>query len=174
MPYITPEIQALVGATGPVQTAPLPLGADTLRRFTQAVMEPDPMHWDESAALARGYPGVMAPPLQPQHLFVRLAGTPDPFDKFRDDPDWDGMGGAGNTGLPKVELPLKRLLNGGYRCEFFQLAQVGDLISRQSRYSSITERESSSGPMVFIDTETSYTNQRGQTLMRIVQTTIAR
>ncbi len=174
MSYITPEIQALVGTTGPVQTAPLPLGADTLRRFMQAVMDPNPVHWDEAAARAQGYGGVVAPPLQPQHLFQRAPGTPDPFDTFKDNPDWDGMGGGSRTGLPPVELPLKRLLNGGYACEFYQLAEVGDLISRQSRYSRISERESSSGPMVFIDTETTYTNQHGATLMRIVQTTIAR
>ncbi|HAJ14214.1 MAG TPA: hypothetical protein DCM06_16880 [Comamonadaceae bacterium] len=172
--YITPEIQALVGVTGPVQTAPLPLGADTLRRFMQAVMDPNPVHYDEAAAKAAGFAGVVAPPLQPQHLFQRAPGSPDPFEKFKENADWDGMGGGGNTGLPKVELPLKRLLNGGYSCEFYQLAQVGDLISRQSRYKSITERESSSGPMVFINIETTYTNQNGATLMRVVQTTIAR
>ncbi len=174
MPYITPEIQALVGVSAPLQTAPLPLGADTLRRFNQAVMETDSIHWNEASALDRGFEGVVAPPLQPTHLFVRESGTPDPFDRFKDNADWDGMGGGGNNGLPKVELPLKRLLNGGYECEFLQLAKVGDVVSRQLRYAEISEREGSSGPMVFIKVETTYTNQHGEKLMRLVHTTIAR
>lgn len=174
MPYITPEIQALVGVTGPLQTATLPLGPDTLRRFTQAISETDPIHWDNQAARSQGYAGVVAPPLQPTHLFTRASGTPDPFERFKEDADWDGMGGGSTTGLPKVELPLKRLLNGGYACEFFRLAEVGDVVSRQARYAEISEREGSSGAMVFIKVETTYTNQRGETLMRLVHTTIAR
>jgi len=138
MSHITPAMQALIGVAGEVQTAPTPLGPDTLRRFTQAVMESDPVHWDPIEA------------------------------------DWDGMGGTVSKGLPSLNLPFKRLLNGGYACEFFQLAQLGDLVSRQSRYVELSERESSSGPMIVFKTETLYTNQHGEKLLRIVHTELAR
>lgn len=174
MPYITPEIQALIGVPGEVQTAPTPLGPDTLRRFVHAVMEPDPIHWDAESAAARGHDTLVATPLQPLHLFVRAAGTPDPFDRFREQPDWDGMGGTATKGLPTLDLPLKRRLNGGYACEFFQMAKIGDTVSRQSRYVEITERDGSKGPMVITKTETVYTNQLGQKLLRIVHTEIIR
>jgi hydroxyacyl-ACP dehydratase HTD2-like protein with hotdog domain len=84
------------------------------------------------------------------------------------------MGGTINRGLPKLNLPFKRLLNGGYACEFYRFAKVGDTVSRQSRYLEISEREGSSGPMIITKTETVYTNQAGERLLRIVHTEIAR
>jgi acyl dehydratase len=174
MPYITDDMRALIGVPGELQTAPYPLGPDTLRRFVQAVGEQDPMHWDPQAARERGHETLVSPPLHPLHLFVRAPGTPDPFERFREEADWDGMGGTINRGLPKLKLPFKRLLNGGYACEFYRLARLGDTISRQSRYIEITEREGSSGPMVITKIETLYTNQDGQKLVRIVHTEIAR
>lgn len=174
MSYITSEMTALIGVPGEVQTAPVPLSADMLRRFTQAVMESDPVHWDPIEAAARGYATPVATPLQPLHLFTRAAGTPDTFEKFKDSPDWDGMGGTVSKGLPSLKLPFKRLLNGGYACEFFRFAQLGDVISRQSTYIDLAERESSSGPMIVFKTETIYTNQNGEKLLRIVHTELAR
>lgn len=174
MSHITPAMQALIGVAGEVQTAPTPLGPDTLRRFTQAVMESDPVHWDPIEAQRRGFGVPVATPLQPMHLFARPAGTSDTFERFQHKPDWDGMGGTVSKGLPSLNLPFKRLLNGGYACEFFQLAKLGDLVSRQSRYVELSERESSSGPMIVFKTETLYTNQHGEKLLRIVHTELAR
>ena len=174
MSYIAPEMKALIGVPGEVQTAPTPLGPDTLRRFTQAVMESDSAHWDPIEAERRGYGVPVATPLQPMHLFARAAGTPDTFERFQQMPDWDGMGGTVSKGLPSLNLPFKRLLNGGYACEFFRLAKLGDVVSRQSRYVEISEREGSSGPMIIFKTETIYSNQDGEKLLRIVHTELAR
>ena len=170
---LTDEVRALVGVTGPRRVAPEPVGADTLRRFAQAAMELDPIHWDEAAARARGYERVVAPPLFPLHAFPRPAGTPDPLDALADDPDWDGIE-LTEDGLPPVEVPLPRLLNGGVAAEVFALARVGDTIAAQSRYADISEREGSSGPMVFVVVETDYTNGDGALLLRTRTTMIAR
>ena len=62
MSYIAPEMKALIGVPGEVQTAPTPLGPDTLRRFTQAVMESDSAHWDPIEAERRGYGVPVATP----------------------------------------------------------------------------------------------------------------
>jgi len=176
MTYVTDEIRALIGLKGPVQTATEPLTQDALRRFVQAVMEDDPSHWDEDEAHRRyGAGGAVAPPLYPMHAFRRPAGTPDPLDLLRDDPDWDGATtGSGIGGLPPVDLPLERILNGGVEAEFFALARVGDVISAQAEYLDITEREGRSGPMVMIKVRTTYTNQNGQILTRITLTVIRR
>lgn len=174
MSHITPEMRALIGVAGELQTATHPLSPDMLRRFTQAVMEPDPLHWDPIEAQRRGFPSPMATPLQPVHLFPRAAGTPDTFERFKEQPDWDGMGGTVSKGLPNLKLPFKRLLNGGYACEFYRFAALGDVVSRQSRYIDISERETSTGPMIIIKTETIYTNQNGEKLLRIVHTELAR
>jgi hypothetical protein len=176
MALVTEAIRGLIGATGPVQTAPAPISEDGLRRFVHAVMEGDPVHWDAGAANARYGPGgVVATPLYPGHAARRPAGTPDPLDRLADDPDWDGAGGGGGFGgLPPVELPLNRILNGGTEAEFLALARVGDVISWQARYADISEREGRSGPMVLVKVETSYTNQDGQLLARVTMTLIRR
>ena len=55
MAYVTDEVRALIGVEGPRFTAPAPLGADELRRFVQAAMEENPVHWDADAARAGRY-----------------------------------------------------------------------------------------------------------------------
>ena len=172
-PVLTDELRAFVGVSGPRRAAPERVGADTLRRFAQAAMEDDPIHWDEEAARARGYDGVVAPPLFPLHAFPRPAGTPDPLDALRDDPDWDGIELV-EDGLPPLEIPLPRLLNGGVAAEVFALARVGDLIHAQSRYADVSEREGSSGPMVFVVVETDYSTGDELLLLRTRTTMIAR
>ena len=57
MTFVTDEIRALVGVPGPLFSAPGPLGADELRRFVQAVLETDPVHWDAESAACRTYRG---------------------------------------------------------------------------------------------------------------------
>ena len=170
---LTPEVRALVGVEGPVRTAPAPLGRDTLRRFVQAAMEIDPIHWDDDAARARGHDGVVAPPLFPLHAFPRPDGAPDPFDALATDPDWDGIELV-EDGLPPLDVPLPRLLNGGVAAEVFALARVGDRLSAQSRYAEITERAGRAGPMVFVVVETDYRDQDDRLLLRTRTTMIAR
>jgi acyl dehydratase len=175
MTYVTEDIKALVGSKGPVETAAVPIDADMLRRFVQGVMEPDPAHWDEEVATIRfGEGGIPAPPLFPGHAFRRAPGDPDPLDRLAEEPDWDGAGGGGIGGLPMIDLPLKRILNGGTEAEFFQLARVGDTISSQAEYVEITEREGRSGTMVIVKVRTTYTNQDGDVLARVTNSLIRR
>jgi N-terminal half of MaoC dehydratase len=170
---LTPELQALVGVEGPVRTAAAPVGRDALRRFVQAAMEIDPIHWDDAVARARGYDGVVAPPLYPLHAFPRPDGAPDPFIALDADPDWDGIELV-EDGLPPLDVALPRLLNGGVAAEVFALARIGDVISARSRYAEITERTGRSGPMVFVVVETDYRDQTGRLLLRTRTTMIAR
>jgi acyl dehydratase len=173
--FVTEEIAALVGVPGPRFTALGPLGADELRRFTQAVMEPNPVHWDEQAARASRYGAVVASPLYVLHAFRRAPGTPDPLDRLGVERDWDGLDvAAGFGGLPPVEIPLKRVLNGGTEAEFFRLARLGDVISAQARYVEIVDREGRTGPMVLATIETVYENQDGEQLARVRSTVIFR
>jgi acyl dehydratase len=173
MSVLTEEVRALVGVEGPVHVAPGPIDADALRRFVQAAMEIDPIHWDEGAARARGFDGVVAPPLYPLHAFPRAPGSPDPLEALADDPDWDGIELV-EDGLPPIEVALPRLLNGGVAAEVFALARVGDRLSARSRYAEVSEREGSSGPMVLVVVETDYRNQDDVLLLRTRTTMIAR
>jgi acyl dehydratase len=174
--FITDDMRALIGVPGPKLTAPYPLGADELRRFVQGVMEGDPVHWDPEAAAASRYGEVVATPLFPMHSPTRPApGGPDPLEHLREDPDWDGIDrSAAFGGLPAIDLPLKRILNGGTEAEFFQLAKLGDVISSQAQYTDITEREGKSGAMVLVKVQTTYTNQDDETLLVSTMTVIMR
>jgi hypothetical protein len=151
--YITPEIHSLIGRKGPVRSAVEPLSYDRLRQFNHAAMEPDIPSPPDEPPYRRGE---VAPPLWPLHAFVRLADEPDPFDVLTDDPELDGTYGAGETGLPPVDLPLKRILNGGVSAEFFSQAVLGDIVEAQSEYVDITERQGRSGPMVIVAIRTTY------------------
>ena len=168
--YVTPEIRGLIGRKGPVRPAAEPLSHDQLRRFNQAAMEPEIL----IPAGAPRDPAETAPPLWPLHAFVRGSDEPDPFDVLRQDPELDGTYGAGETGLPPVDLPLTRVLNGGVSAEFFAQAEVGDVIHAQSEYTDIAEREGRSGPMVIVAITTTYTNQHGRLLCRVTNSFIRR
>lgn len=168
--YITQEIRALIGRKGPVRAAAEPLSHDRLRRFNQAAMEPE----IPSPAGEPHGPAETAPPLWPLHAFVRGADEPDPFDVLLADPELDGTYGAGETGLPPVDVPLARILNGGVSAEFFAQAEVGDVVQAQSEYADIAEREGRSGPMVIVTIGTTYTNQHGRLLCRVTNSFIRR
>jgi acyl dehydratase len=173
MPILTDEHRALVGVKGPRSTAADPVSADMLRRFVQGVMESNPIHWDEGAASRYG--AVVAPPLFPRHVSRRSSGSPDPLDQLRDNPDWDGGGGLGLGGLPELDIPLVRILNGGTTADFYQLAKIGDVISSQSMYVSIEERQGRDGaPMVITTIETEYRNQSNELLTAVRSTLIRR
>jgi hypothetical protein len=169
--YITPAIRSLIGRKGPVRSAVEPLSHDRLRRFNQAAMEPE---IPSPADVQSCRPAELAPPLWPLHAFVRRVDEPDPFDVLLTDPELDGTHGAGETGLPPIDIPLTRVLNGGVSAEFFAQAEVGDVVHAQSEYADIAEREGRSGPMVIVAIRTTYTNQHGRLLCRVTNSFIRR
>ncbi|MCL4186864.1 MAG: MaoC family dehydratase N-terminal domain-containing protein [Rhodobacteraceae bacterium] len=170
MNYITDEIRALIGAeTGWVDAFDA-VEASEVRRFHHATMDPAPRYWDAAAAGRHG--GPVAPPAFPVHAFRRAPDGPDPLASIHD-PDADGLSRA-FRGLPPVEVPLPRLLNGGYRYEFFRYARTGERIQRKSRYLDIRQKDARSGPMVLIDIEDRFRTVAGEPLLNVVTTTILR
>ena len=172
--YITDEARSYIGMESEPVTAWESVEPGAVRRFVQAIMDDDPIYWDEEAATARGYDGPVAPPLYPGFAFRRPPGTPDPLDRVKENPNFDGIGGTGTGRLPTIPNLPPRTLNGGVEAEFLALARHGDRITAQSKYVDIYEREGRSGKMVFIVTETTYTNQDGQVLVKIRNTGIRR
>jgi acyl dehydratase len=173
---ITDEIRALIGAKSEPFTAWDSVESGAVRRFCQAIMDDDRAYWDEEYAKGTKYGGVIAPPLYPGFTGRRPPGTPDPLDRFKDEPDWDGAtGGRGGPGqLPPIDIPFKRLLNGGVSAEFFAFCKPGDRITGQREYIEITERTGRTGLMAIIVSETTYTNQDGLLLSKVRNTTIRR
>ena len=172
MALLTPSVLALIGAESAPLEATHPVEAGEVRRFHHATMDAAPRYWDPDSPGARRCGGVVAPPGFPVHAQRRGADAADPLD----DDDGGGLGGYGalRPGLPPLNLPLDRLLNGGYAYEMFRYARPGERIVCRSRYKDIYERDGRNGPMVFVVLEDDYATADGEPLLRVINTMILR
>ena len=171
---ILPEAaKAYVGLQSEKQVACDPVERGAVRRYAQAVMDEDAIYWAPCEKNAR-YGGPVAPPIFPTHMLRRTFGAPDPLQQHARDPGYDGTSGM-SQGLPKIEpLNALALLNGGSELEFYRYARHGETVTVQSRYASITEKETSKGPMIFVVIESDYCNGDGELLVRARRTIIRR
>jgi hypothetical protein len=165
-----------VGMVGEPMVAATPFERDTLRRFAQAIMDDDPLYYDEPHARGTRYGGLVAPPLYPVHAFRRAAGAPDPLEALRDDPDADGSGGNDGVyfGLPPIESPFKRLLNGGNEIEFYRCLAVDERCVARARYADVQLKQGKSGQMLLVVIETEFRTEAGELLLVNRQTLIWR
>jgi hypothetical protein len=171
--YLTPAVMALIGREAPPIEGTHPVEASEVRRFHHATTDAAPRYWDPSSPGARRCGGVVAPPGFPVHVQRRAPADEDPLDQN----DLGGLGGYGRAlrpGLPPLDVPLERLLNGGYAYEIFRYARIGERILCRSRYRDIYQREGSTGPMVFVVIEDDYATADGEPLLRVTNTMILR
>ncbi len=171
--YVTDEVKSYIGNEGP-ELVSEPIDRSEIRRFIQAIMDPDPIHWDEEHTKKTRYGGVVAPPLFVTHWFRTPAGAPDPLsENFKKDPDFDGL--VREKGGPEMPpLPFKRTLNGGNEIEFFRYPRVGKRVSSKSKIVDIFEKEGRSGRLVFIVTETTFKGYETGDLILIARQTLIR
>lgn len=127
------SIRQHVGMTGPVLTMTVEAGA--IRRFAEAIGDPNPLYFDEEYARQTRWGGVIAPPT---FLCTLLAPLP----------------------LPPVEFGTMGL-NGGNKFECFRPVRPGDVIAAQARLAEVRAVEGRSGGMLITEREISYTNQAG-------------
>lgn len=158
---IPTESLALVGqvesTSGPVEITAL--GA---QRYAHAVGDLNPVYFDETAAVAAGYRGIVAPPTYVQYALVRTR----PLDEIRD----DGLF-KGNSAL---RLRVQRTMFGGEEWDFVEPVHIGDTITSASSLVGLDEKQGGKGPFVRITRETTYTNQSGHVVARARQIGIAR
>ena len=153
---ITDEMRAAVGVEGPA--AVLEVEKTNCRMFARAVGHNDPIFYDEAAARARGYRGIVAPP--------GFLGTP----VFR--PGGAGAAAPGELAGRGFSVPYKRVLNGGTEYEYFDTICAGDTLSVRTKISDFSERSGSLGPMLITNRETTYTNQDGKVVAKMYGTVI--
>jgi hypothetical protein len=68
--------------------------------------------------------------------------------------------------LFNADIPLKRLLNGASELEYFCPIKAGDTISVTGRLTRMRQVEGKEGPTLFMFTEVTYTNQRGEVAVK--------
>jgi N-terminal half of MaoC dehydratase len=169
---LTAEVKAIIGTSAERIEASSSWGIERegLRRFTQAIMDPDPLYWDDAYAKTTRYGQVITPPIYCSYLAARARpGSEDSVTRgFKENPISDGTGGArvgGAAALPPIPTPLTRVLNGGNEIELRQYPRLGDRIFSQARYYDIKERVAKDGVrMLITTTETIYTNQDNKVL----------
>ena len=133
--YVTDEVRRQIGMQSEAHVVEVERGA--IRRFAEAIGDPNPLFNREEEARKTRFGGMIAPP-----TFCRSLGSAIPE--------------------IKIEMPEFRGLDGGSEWEYFEPIRPGDRISVVSKIADIRESSGRLGPMVFITAETSYTNQFGQ------------
>lgn len=135
-PLLTEELrQQILGREAPPATLEVEKGH--IRRFAEAIGDPNPLYTDEVQARRSRYGGIIAPP-----TFLRAVR----FDVIE---------------IPEL-AHLKRLLDAGSEWEFFEPVRPGDRITAYTRVADVRERQLRVGRAVFITIETRYVNQFGQ------------
>lgn len=159
---VPPETRALVGEPlGPPVSAVIT--QREAQRYARAVGDLNPVYFDEAAAWAAGYAGLVAPPTFVGYVSVE-GGE---LDDLRVDGLWK------DRSRP-VRLNVSRSMFGGEEWEFLAPVLVGDTITAQRRLGGLDEKDGSSGPFVLIRYETTFTNQRGEVVARSNLVGIAR
>ncbi|HUF53105.1 MAG TPA: MaoC family dehydratase N-terminal domain-containing protein [Dehalococcoidia bacterium] len=141
---ITDEMRARIG----VESEPVPYEVDNTgcRQFARAVNYSDPIYFDEVAAKAKGHRGIVAPFGFLGHPVVVPGGPTRVPEAFR------------------LDIPYKRVLNGGTDIEYLQEVCAGDRLTATTKLSNLTEREGKIGPMLIVETETTFRNENGETV----------
>lgn len=149
-PLVPPETKAMVG-----EALGAPVSATITRResqrYARAVGDLDPIYFDEAAAAAAGYLGLVAPPTFVGHAVVEGST----LDDLREDGLWVDRG-------RKLRLGVSRSMFGGEEWEFRVPVLVGDTITAQRRLGAVEEKDGRSGPFVLLHYETTFTNQRDE------------
>jgi len=120
-----------------------------IRRFVQAIDDPNPLWRDEEYAKQRQYGGIIAPP-----TFIVTIGN----EQF---------------GQKLALLFRSGLLHGSTELECYQPVRPGDKIAVTGKISNIRERQGSkSGKMTFVTFDLTYKNQRDEMVAKCQQTMI--
>jgi len=68
--------------------------------------------------------------------------------------------------LFNADIPLKRLLNGSSELEYLVPIKAGDVISVTAKLTRLRQVAGAEGPTLFMFTEMTYTNQRGEVAVK--------
>jgi len=121
-----------------------------IRRFVEALGDPNPIYVDEQAARAAGYPALVAPPTFPAVLTVN--------DRFRH----------------SLDLGTRSFLHGEQQIEFGRPILAGDRITVKTRVADVQERAGASGPMDIVVLEDEGRDTQGALVFRTREVLVLR
>jgi acyl dehydratase len=121
-----------------------------VRRFAEAIGDPDPRWRDEAAARAAGFPGILAPPTFP--VTFRAA----------EEPAWTR------------HLDRRRILAGEQSFEYVRPIVVGDRLRCRIHFVGVDERVGASGRMELLRQEVRGEDAMGQAVFVHRKTTVYR
>lgn len=135
-----------------------------IRRFVEAVEDPNPLYWDEDYARKTRYGGVIAPP-----GFYGLPGGEVPGAEIS--MDFGILLAPMVKSLPGMTEIMESAVNGGTEGEFFRPVRPGDILLAYFKLIDITEKSGKLGPMVLFPFEQTFKNRVGQ-LVAIIRTVL--
>ena len=137
------------GRTFPA-TPPYEVSRVKIADFADAIGDPSPVYRDREAAVAAGYPDVIAPPTFP--IVVSMAAS-----------------GAAIAD-PGLGVNYAMVVHGEQRFEYTRPLQAGDVVTAQSTIESIREV----GPLVMLTTRTEIRTTGGEPLCTAFSTIVER
>lgn len=120
-----------------------------IRRFCQAIDDPNPLFYNESFAKQTVHGGIIAPPT----FFFAF----DPSQRGEIRPIFD-------------EPVLEGVAHAGDEWEIFQAIRPGDVITGENRLVELVEKEGRTGKLVFEVIESTFKNQRGELVAKALVT----
>jgi len=151
------ELRPMIGSMTQPVVNEVERGA--IRRYAEAVGDPNPLYTDAEYARRSRYGGIIAPPGFFGWAMKVTAGAVEVMA-----PVFAALINAG----------LLRILDGGREYAFFLPVRAGDRLSWYAKFAEVQEREGRSGLMVLVTMELTYLNQHGNLVARSRQTFIAR
>ncbi|MET0376071.1 MAG: MaoC family dehydratase N-terminal domain-containing protein [Rhizorhabdus sp.] len=133
-----------------------------IAKFCSGIGEEGAEHFDDAAAQAMGYPGIVAPP-----TFPALTTRPvPPRSGYLADGQYDDVA---PPGLGHLQTML-----GGQDWTVHRLARVGDVIEERRTVLSMDEREGKTGPMGIVRSEQAFATADGEPIETLISTLILR
>jgi acyl dehydratase len=123
---------------------------NAIRRYAEALGDPNPIYVDEGAARAAGHPGLVAPPTFAVTLVVN--------DRFRH----------------SLDLGTRNVLHGEQVIETGRQIVAGDRITVKTKVADVQERTGPSGTMDFLVLEDEGRDDKGELIFRTRETLILR
>ena len=140
--------RSLIGRESEPTTHEVEKGA--IRRFAEAIGDPNPLALDEAAARAAGFSGLVAPP-----TFAFTLGWSE---RFRH----------------SLDLGTRSVLHGEQSFEYARPIVAGDRLTVRSKVADVLERAGASGPMDVLVIEDEGRGEKGDLVFKVRSTFILR